>query len=134
MSYNSLTLEYFKLAPGAGSLPGPEVGRGAAGERRTGAWVRFDLHAALGEISAAAFAAYGCPHVVAIAAWVAEQAIGRPLPAAGLPEPVAAIRRKFDLPVAKLGSLLVIEDAWAAAALALNLAQDHTIDAEVSHR
>jgi hypothetical protein len=134
MSYNPLTLQYFNKAPRAGSLLGAGVARGAAGERRTGAWVRFDLQGAMGEITAAAFAAYGCPHVVAIAAWVTERAIGRALPAAGLPEPVTAIRRTFDVPVGKLGSLLVIEDAWAAAVLALNLAQGHTIDAQVLPR
>jgi NifU-like N terminal domain len=134
LSYNSLTLQYFNQASRAGSLLGAGVARGVAGERRSGAWVRFELQWARGQITDAAFAAYGCPHVVAIAAWVTEQAIGRPLPAAGLPEPLTAIRRKFDLPVAKLGSLLVIEDAWAAAALALNLAEGHTIGAEVSHR
>jgi NifU-like protein involved in Fe-S cluster formation len=130
MSYNSLTLKYFDEAPQAGSLAGRSVSRGVAGERRLGTWVRFELQSARGQIRAATFAAYGCPHVVAISAWVAEQAIGRPLPAQSLPEPVNAIRRRFDVPATKLGSLLVIEDAWTAATLALNHAEGHRIDSE----
>jgi len=84
--------------------------------------VRFDLRiapaAARGpQILEARFLAFGCPHTIAVAAWVAEQAAGRPA-SAELPQPVDALRRSFEVPVEKLGRLLVVEDAWRAATAA----------------
>ncbi|MGA9028785.1 MAG: iron-sulfur cluster assembly scaffold protein [Steroidobacteraceae bacterium] len=115
MNYSELTQRYFETAPGAGTL-GPGAARGAAGSRAQGTWVQFELQidAPGGRIAAARFLAFGCPHTIAVAAWVAEAAVGR-LPQPALPEGVQALRRRFDLPVEKLGRLLVVEDAWLAA-------------------
>jgi len=120
--YSDLTRRYFETAPGAGTLAGAAVASGAAGSRAQGAWVRFDLRIAPAadgapRIAEARFLAFGCPHTIAVAAWVAEQAAGRP-PSADLPRPLEEIRRQFDVPVEKLGRLLVVEDAWRAAAAA----------------
>ncbi len=122
MRYSALTRRYFEQAPGAGTLEGPGVASGTAGSRSLGTWVRFDLRVACtadppGRIVEARFLAFGCPHTIAVAAWVAEQAVGR-IPSAELLQPVDALRRSFDVPVEKLGRLLVIEDAWRAAAAA----------------
>ena len=122
MRYSALTRRYFERAPGAGTLEGPGVASGAAGNRTLGTWVRFDLRLAPAVdrpavIAEARFLAFGCPHTIAVAAWVAEQAAGRPL-SGELLQPVDALRRSFDVPVEKLGRLLVIEDAWRAAAAA----------------
>jgi hypothetical protein len=46
---------------------------------------------------------------------VAEQAPGRAVAAAHLPESVQALQARFEVPVEKLGRLLVVEDAWIAA-------------------
>ena len=122
MRYSTLTRRYFEQALCAGTLEGPGVASGAAGNRTLGTWVRFDLRLAPAVdrpavIAEARFLAFGCPHTIAVAAWVAEQAAGRPL-SGELLQPVDALRRSFDVPVEKLGRLLVIEDAWRAAAAA----------------
>ncbi len=127
MRYSALTRRYFERAPGAGTLEGPDVASGTAGSRSLGTWVRFDLRLAPAVdrpavdrpavIAETRFLAFGCPHTIAVAAWVAEQAAGRPL-SGELLQPVDALRRSFDVPVEKLGRLLVIEDAWRAAAAA----------------
>ena len=114
MNYNEATLRYFRAAPGAGVLSGDGVGRGSAGTRELGTWVQFDVRLEAGRIAAARFLAFGCPHTVAAAARIAEQAPGRdPQPA--LPESPGQLRALFEVPVEKLGRLFVVEDAWLAA-------------------
>jgi NifU-like protein involved in Fe-S cluster formation len=115
LKYSELTLRYFESAPGAGVLSGTGTFRGAAGSRGSGTWVQFDLQVSLGTIQAARFQAFGCPHTIAVAAWVAEQAVGRGLRSA-LPETVEELSKRFAVPVEKRGRLLIIEDAWTAAA------------------
>lgn len=117
MNYNDLTRDYFAAAANAGELKGPGVFRGAAGNREHGTWVQFDLQVNAGAVVAAKFFAFGCPHTIAVSAWLAEQAVGRQLTAL-LPESVPALRDRFAVPVEKMGRLLIIEDAWLAAALA----------------
>lgn len=113
MNYNDLTLRYFRMAPAAGVLTGPGVRRGAAGKRTDGSWVQFELQVEAGRVAAARFLAFGCPHTIAAAARVAEQAPGRA--AAALPESVAELQSLLAVPVEKLGRLLTVEDAWLAA-------------------
>jgi NifU-like protein involved in Fe-S cluster formation len=95
-------------------------GRGAAGP---GCNSTFELEPAPypeRRIAAARFLAFACPHTIAVAAWVAERAVGE-VCAAGLPESVHAISRRFEVPAEKLGRLLIVEDAWAAAVAAAKL-------------
>ncbi len=118
MHYNDLTRHHFEGAHHAGVLTGLPVRRGAAGSRAQGAWVQFEVRAgptrAAGIVEAVRFLAYGCPHVIAIADWVAQQAVGREA-TRGLPGGIPELRRRFDVPIEKLGRLLIIEDAWIAA-------------------
>jgi NifU-like protein involved in Fe-S cluster formation len=114
VNYNELTLHYFETAPTAGVLIGPDVYRGAAGSRAQGTWVQFDVQVSAGMIRAARFLAFACPHTIAVAAWVAEHAVGQTLRAA-LPESVQNLSESFAVPIEKRGRLLIIEDAWAAA-------------------
>ena len=118
MSYSELTRRYFESAPNAGALEGADVLHGEAGSRSLGTWVRFDVQVGgaspVATVLAARFRAFGCPHVIAAAAWVAEQAPGRPADAR-LPESVEALRERFAVPVEKTGRLLIVEDAWSAA-------------------
>jgi hypothetical protein len=116
MNYNDLTRNYFESAANAGELEGPGVFRGAAGDRDQGTWVQFDLRINGGAVSEASFLAFACPHTIAVAAWLAEQAVGGRLQPM-LPEGVQALRDRFAVPVEKMGRLLVIEDAWLAAVL-----------------
>jgi NifU-like protein involved in Fe-S cluster formation len=113
MNYNEVTLAYFENTPAAGVLLGPGTLRGAAGDRAHGTWVQFDLQVDAGIVQAARFLAFGCPHTIAVAAWIAEHAPGGELPAA-LPESVAQLSERFAVPVEKRGRLLIIEDAWLA--------------------
>jgi hypothetical protein len=116
MNYNELTRRYFAAAANVGKLTGAGVFRGAAGSLEGGTWVQFDLQISAGAVSAARFLAFACPHTIAVSAWLAEQAVGhrvKPL----LPEGVQGLRDRFAVPVEKTGRLLIIEDAWLAAAV-----------------
>jgi NifU-like protein involved in Fe-S cluster formation len=116
MNYNDLTRKYFESAANAGELQGPDVFRGAAGNHAQGTWVQFDLQIKAGTVSAAKFLAFACPHAIAVAAWLTEQAVGRHV-VPQLPESVQALRARFAVPVEKMGRLLIIEDAWLAAVI-----------------
>jgi NifU-like protein involved in Fe-S cluster formation len=114
VKYNEATLHYFRTAETAGVLSGPGTWRGAAGTREQGTWVQFDVRISEGIIRDARFLAFGCPHTLAVSAWVAERAAGRDARAA-LPESVQDLSERFAVPVEKRGRLLIIEDAWLAA-------------------
>jgi NifU-like protein involved in Fe-S cluster formation len=112
MKYSELTRRYFESASRAGTLE--DAFRGAAGHPSQGTWVRFDLVIKAAVIADARFLAFACPHTIAVAAWLAEQSIGRALQRE-MPQSVAALREQFAVPVEKLGRLLIVEDAWKAA-------------------
>lgn len=116
--YNELTRHHFETATAAGCLSGPGVRRGEAGSPSQGTWVRFEVRAeSSGEsqtLLAVKFLAYACPHVIAVADWVAQQMVGRPA-ASVLPESSVLLQQRFGVPTEKLGRLLIIEDAWIAA-------------------
>ncbi len=114
MNYSGLTLHYFRTAASAGELTGPGRFRGAGGGRAQGTWVQFDVEVGLGTIRAARFLAFGCPHTIAVSAWIAEQSVGKAL-RPGLFESVPELSDRFGVPVEKRGRLLIVEDAWAAA-------------------
>jgi cysteine desulfurase len=115
---SALTRQYF-LAPARvpqfpeGTLP-PGVRRGRAGRVQDGTEVLFELQIADEIVKSARFSAYGCPHTVAVAAWVCEVLEGLRLDGgtAGTPADWA---QKFEVPVEKLGRLLIVEDALLAA-------------------
>lgn len=83
---------------------------GEAGGPGQEVWVRFRLQVRDGSVRRASFKAYGCPHTLAAAAWLAGRLEGRSraelIP--GKPEDWA---RELAVPVEKLGRLLRIEDA-----------------------
>ncbi len=85
---------------------------GEAGGPGQEAWVRFRLSVRDGSVKSALFRAYGCPHTLAVAAWVAERLRGRGRAdlAPGTPTEWA---QTLAVPVEKLGRLLVVEDALA---------------------
>jgi NifU-like protein involved in Fe-S cluster formation len=115
VNYNDATMRCFEgAAAAAGVLSGAGVCRGSAGRRAQGTWVQFDLQPDAGVIQSARFLAFGCPHTIAVSAWVAEHAVGLPLTAA-LPENVQQLSERFAVPIEKRGRLLIIEDAWVAA-------------------
>jgi cysteine desulfurase len=118
-----LARRYFDTLPHAGSLtPGDDavtksagqVVQAEAGSIAEGTWVRFRLRVAHGTVKAALFQAYGCPHTLAVTAWLTEQLPGRAI-AQGVPGTPAAWLEALEVPVEKLGRLLRVEDALKAA-------------------
>ncbi len=108
----------------AGELPGGSAGpgrviRGEAGREALGTRVSFALRVVEGCVAAVRFRAYGCPHTLATCEWLARQLEGRALAAGALAAPGAGNplewSERLGLPGAKLGRLLVIEDALRAA-------------------
>jgi len=129
VKYSELTRRYFDATPAVGefSRDGAAMGRvvrGCAGQPERGTWVQFELRVHDGRVLDARFLAFGCPHTIATASWVAEQAAGNVL-RAELPEPVHALRERFEVPQEKLGRLLILEDAWLAATRAAIDSVDH---------
>ena len=101
------------LSPGSepsGGQSSPTQVLGEAGGPGQEVWVRFRLSLEGGVVKSALFKAYGCPHTLAVAAWVAERLRGRSRTdlAPGTP---AAWAEALAVPVEKLGRLLVVEDA-----------------------
>jgi len=86
-----------------------------AEDRSLNVWVCMQVETSGGMVDAVRFAAYGCPHFLAGADWIAERLEGRPATALAAPiarEAAAALH----VPTEKLGKLLVIEDALAVCA------------------
>jgi cysteine desulfurase len=110
-----LTWKYFRSLPGAGAPPGGEglVVTGEAGGRGEEVWVRFHLRVDGDIVKDAHFQAYGCPHTLAVAAWLTEQLPGRTLEDL-IPGAPAQWAQTLSVPVEKLGRLLRVEDALRA--------------------
>ncbi len=107
-----------ELSPGwnprvASPWPGEPVATGEAGGPGQDTWVRFYLLVGNDVVKDARFQAYGCPHTLVVAAWMAKELLGRRREALqpGAPTDWA---RMHGVPVEKLGRLLVIEDAVRA--------------------
>ena len=85
---------------------------GEAGGAGQEVWVRFRLRVRAGVVTSALVKAYGCPHTLAVAAWVSERLRGRGRAdlAPGTPAEWAEV---LAVPAEKLGRLLVVEDALA---------------------
>lgn len=118
MHYNDLTWRHFETAAHAGVLRGDNLYRGAAGSRELGTWVQFDMqidfYQGVNTLRSLRFMAYACPHVIAVADWLAQVGVGSEA-AARLPHTVASLQQRFAVPVEKMGRLLIVEDAWIAA-------------------
>jgi cysteine desulfurase len=117
-----LARRYFDELPHAGVMTadgdgqqkkGSRVVHGEAGSIADSAWVRFHLRLAGGIVKAALFQAWGCPHTLAVTAWLTEQLPGRALTDL-VPGTPAAWLETLDVPVEKLGRLFTVEDALKA--------------------
>jgi cysteine desulfurase len=94
--------------------PSTGILHGHAGREAEGARVFFELKVADGIVKSARFSVYGCPHTVAVTAWLCETLQGAPLIGV-VPGKPADWVGKFAVPAEKLGRLLVVEDALRAA-------------------
>jgi NifU-like protein involved in Fe-S cluster formation len=89
--------------------------RGEAGREASGTRVRLVLRLVDDRVEAVRYRAYGCPYTLATCEWLARQLEGRPVAhGAEVGSPLEWSER-LGLPAAKLGRLLVIEDALRAA-------------------
>jgi NifU-like protein involved in Fe-S cluster formation len=108
--------ELFAELRGAGALAGVagRVLHGEAGGEADDVWLRLHLRVQDDTVIEARFQAVGCPHTLATASWLTTQLMGRKRGEAqpGSPRDWA---RTLDVPVEKLGRLLLIEDALHAA-------------------
>jgi cysteine desulfurase len=116
---NALTRRYFLAGARPPEFPFGEapadVRQGRAGKRSQGTEVMFEMRiapgpAAGGTVKSARFSVYGCPHTVAVSAWICETLEGRRLEA-GIPGSPAEWADRFEVPAEKLGRLLIVEDA-----------------------
>ena len=114
--YNAEVRRRLHALPAWGDLAdAPSVARGRAGDREQGTEVAFALRIEHDRVTEARFKAFGCPHVLAAASWLAEAALGRdcgPLAAWDWQEAARAL----DVPPAKFGRLLTLQDAIRAVA------------------
>jgi NifU-like protein involved in Fe-S cluster formation len=110
--YNALVHELFSGAQPTRSAepPADRCLSGEAGSIALGTWVRLKLEIRGTRVTNARFRVYGCPHTVAATAWLAQQIQGREASNL-LPEGIARLCEPLEVPVEKLGRLLVIEDA-----------------------
>jgi cysteine desulfurase len=113
-----LTRRYFLAPARVPSFPtgaGPaDTRHGRAGRQADGAQVFFELRTGGEIVKSARFSAYGCPHTLAVTAWICEVLEGARL-ADGPPGTPADWAEKFAVPAEKLGRLLIVEDALRAA-------------------
>jgi len=107
-----------------------EVLRGQAGSRAEGTQVRFTLGLTDARIIAVRYRVYGCPYTLATCEWLASRLSGAPLAGrsataltsvVGQPTEWAAA---LQVPAARLGRLLIIEDALRAALLQRSATSD----------
>jgi cysteine desulfurase len=106
----------FSRLSGAGTLADSAgcVLRGEAGQQSGEAWVRLHLLVRDDTVIQARFQALGCPHTLATVSWLTSQLTGRKRSEAQPGSP-ADWARTLEVPVEKLGRLLLIEDALHAA-------------------
>jgi nitrogen fixation NifU-like protein len=114
LEYSQTVKERFERPSNAGRLLGRVVS-GGAGDESHGTRVEFDFRLRDGIVEEAAFRAYGCPHAIAAASWVAERASGRALDDTRWMDPLA-LAETLEVPDYKLGVLLVVQDALRDAA------------------
>ncbi|HEY6925228.1 MAG TPA: aminotransferase class V-fold PLP-dependent enzyme, partial [Steroidobacteraceae bacterium] len=100
---------------GAAGHSGGEIAvlTGEAGGPTQETWVRFHLTIAGDIVKAARFKAYGCPHTLDVAQWLSDRLVGRRRDE-GVPGNPASWAETLDVPIERLGRLLVVEDALLA--------------------
>jgi len=115
LEYSAEVRQRFERAPRHGRVLAAASERrvGVAGNIAHGARVEFEARVRHGKVLECRFRAYGCPHVIAAASWVAEHADGRRTAELDWVDP-RELARRLEAPAHKLGSLLVVEDAYRA--------------------
>lgn len=86
---------------------------GHAGDPVQDTWVAIGVTVRDGVIERARYGVFGCPYTMAAVAWVAQTLEGSAVTELGTID-VAGLKRRFDMPIERLGRLLLIEDAAKA--------------------
>lgn len=114
--YSAEVVRRMAALPGAGRLgPSADVAVGRAGDRDHGAEVVLYVRVTGGQVSEARFQAFGCPQLLAAASWLTERVRGATrerLAAWDWREAADAL----EVPAAKFGRLLTLQDALRAVA------------------
>ena len=113
--YSGRVRDLFARLPGAQALA-PGRGTVVSGEAMAldrGAWVRFEALIDHGRVVECVFRAWGCPHLLAAAAWACAEMRGLAIDAAGAID-ARRLAEALDAPAGKMGRLLVVEDAMHA--------------------
>ncbi len=113
--YSPRVRALFSAMDGAGD-PAPGAGVMVSGEACAldrGAWVRFAARVDGGRFADFRFRAFGCPHALAAASYVACRLRGAPLDAVSTLG-AASLAQELGVPAEKMGRLLVLEDALQA--------------------
>jgi nitrogen fixation NifU-like protein len=101
-----------ETAAGAAPVATARLVCGDAGREQRGTRVRFMLRLVGERLLEVRYRAYGCPHTLAACEWLSRQLESGGRDAIGDPADWA---RQLQIPPAKLGRLLVVEDALRAA-------------------
>ena len=105
----------FDALAGWGMLPASaETVTGRAGNREHGAEVEVALRLERGLVAEARFRAFGCPHLLAAASWATERLTGLAVEQVATWD-WAEAARALDVPPAKFGRLITLQDAIRAA-------------------
>ena len=111
LNYNAVVEDHFRNPRNPAGGPCERAVCGRAGSIERGTWIEFQL--TLGddrEVERATFRAYGCPHTIALASWLTEYLPGRRL-SENFTLDRHVITEELSLPVEKLSTVLVAEDA-----------------------
>lgn len=114
--YSALVIDHFERPRNVGAFdPADDVVVGRAGRRDQGAEFVMSARIAGDKIAAARFEAYGCPHCVAAGSWLSESLVGADR------DRVSRwswrdLAEALEVPTAKRGRLLILEDAMRALA------------------
>lgn len=115
-AYSALVRAHFDSPRNVGRFePAPDVISGHAGQRVQGAEFHLSARVADDKITAARFEAFGCPHCIAAGSFLSETLIGADrerLERWSWRE----IAQTLEVPTAKRGRLLILEDAVRAMA------------------
>lgn len=109
MRYPEPVLRHFREPRNVGPLQGAAC-RGEAGSAAQGTRVVFEAEVAAGRVRRLCFRALGCPYVIAACSRVTEVLSGAPVADLARFDP-AGLAAELGLPPARLGSLLVVQDA-----------------------
>ena len=115
MEYSAEVRQRF-LAPTRAGEFSPESAQllsGSAEDRSLGVWVRFQVQFQNATIRRVRFRAFGCPHTLAMAEYLAGSLEGKPLAALGQLD-LDRVAAENGLPREKQGKLLRLEDALLA--------------------